>query len=281
MTAEIFWAEVARASFPQGGDMIILVLIAMAIAGPLAFVLAYWDKKAEEARADARAFEGWAELIAEFGLDLDTDAQELTWRQRCHDFVDLCFDKAEVAREVAVKIAKTGLLLGAFVPVAIVAAAALTIFMVSVWVAMPLWVAMATHNWVRVAVENHKAKAAAAAEKAEAEARAEFKQKAEAAGFVHVDQVSEMIADAINQHEAKSHRFRINPAFERKLRPEGKALTKILVEFGAEDLSAHAQAVVRKSIEEMSISELREELGCGKQYNLRTLRARVRSARAS
>jgi hypothetical protein len=272
-----------------------MMILTMGIAAPLAFLLSYWDKKAEEARADARAFEGWAELIAEFGLDLDTDAQELSWRQSAHEAVDFAFDKAEatvkavnLAKKTASTITKGLGYVAAGVALLAFAGVVLAVSATTMWIALPFVLTYAAaHNTVSAAkavkakVSEAKAKAEAAAAKAEAERLEAVKAEAKALGFVDGDEVKAMIADAIMAHEAKKHRFKVNPAFERKLRPNNGDLRKILVKFGTEDLSMHAQAVVKKAIDEMTLAEMREELQCGNKYNLRTLRAKVRAARAN
>ena len=281
--------------FPGVGDMLTFVIMTMAIAAPLAFILSYRDKKAEEARADARAFEGWADVLALVGgLDDDGDDGEdvLTWRQLTHNAIDTSFDKAEVAAEAAkagfslvgkslgyVAVA-SGLLAGAGIVLAVSAT--------TMWIAFPFILAyvaglktISAARAVKAKVSEAKAKAGAAAEKAEAEAKAEFKREAEEAGFLHRDEVEALIADAIAKHESKKHRWKVNAAFERKLRPTGQDLQQILADYGTEEFKVHACQVVLKSIEEMSKEELREELSCGKKYNLRTLRAKVRAARAN
>ena len=216
--------------------------MAIFLAAPLAFFLAWKDKKGEQQRESLEALDGWAEVIALVGLDDDEDV--LTWRQRCHNLVDVVFDKAEATAAAVVAATK------------------------------------AVKAKVSEMIENHKAAVIAAAEAAETARLEAVKAEAKTLGFVSREDVAEMIADAISQHEAKKH-FKINPAFQGKLRPSDEELAKILDAFGAEDFSMHAEQVVLKSIEEMSKEELREELGCGKKYNLRTLRARVRAARAA
>lgn len=94
--------------------------------------------------------------------------------------------------------------------------------------------------------------------KAEAEAKAEFKAKAEAAGFVAADEVADMVAIAIEKAFAAQEQRKINLA----------------------NVVTHAKAIVLKSVDEMDLAEMREELGV-KGFNTNQLRAKVRAARAN
>ena len=194
-----------------------------------------------------------------------------------------------------VKITAKGLAVAAVVlAVVMVTAVILAGAAISFWAALPLVLgyvailktisgAKAVKAKVAQMIENHKAAVAEKAEKAEAEAKAEFRAKAEAAGFVHVDDVSALIAKHVKAHETEKHEQDLNLKVEaltvglhRAVARQAKAEASKVVE-----IVEHAQAVVLKAVTEMTIQEMREELGCGKRFNTVQLRAKVRAARAN
>lgn len=265
--------------FPGVGDMFIFVIMACAIAAPLAFLLSYWDKKALEEKESVETLNGWADVLALVGLD---DDEVLTWRESAHRGVDFCFDAAEAGInsakqmvEKAIKATKETAFLAAL-PFVFLAEGMRDL------VTKAADFTSSKTTAVKAKFEGLIAEVKAKAEAAEAKRLEAVKAQAKALGFVSSDEVKAMIADAIAKHEAKQHRAKaINPTPFRRLRPTGKKLTKLHEEFGTWDLSVHAQEVVLKAVEEMTIQEMREELQCGNKYNTVQLRAKVRAARAA
>jgi hypothetical protein len=225
MTITDFFAALAVVAFPGFNTLVTFVTLTLALAAPLAFLLAWKDKKEQEQKNQLNQLDGWSDLIAELGLDEDSTV--LTWRQRAHQAVDSCFDKAEATAEAAVKAAKAVkavanrvfgfgkkavTLVGKGLGYAAVVTALLTFTAITItgaatvmWLSLPFVLTYAATKAAAAKVSEmiaaRKAAAIAAAEAAEIARLEAVKAEAISLGFVSREDVEAMIA----KHEAMMH----------------------------------------------------------------------------
>lgn len=225
MTITDFFAALAVVAFPGFNTLVTFVTLTLALAVPLAFFLAWKDKKDEMSKNQLNQLDGWSDLIAELGLDEDSTV--LTWRQRAHQAVDSCFDKAEATAEAAVKAAKAVkavanrvfgfgkkavTLVGKGLGYAAVVTALLTFTAITItgaatvmWLSLPFVLTYAATKAAAAKVSEmiaaRKAAAIAAAEAAEIARLEAVKAEAISLGFVSREDVEAMIA----KHEAMMH----------------------------------------------------------------------------